>query len=570
VAEWGAAFDSTDGASWLSVPGQLTLASTARSSCRKNYIDSNFDAAMSVCAQDIDADGDLDVVASAFLGDAVAWWRNESGAPPQWSTHMIDDSFDGPCEIFAADLDMDGDGDVLGSAYEGDEIAWWRNEGGDPPVWTKFVLSDAFDGAHEVCAADMDGDGDLDVMGAAAEGDLVVLWRNDGGDPVQWTTQIIDDAFDYGCRLSVADVDADGVEDLVGAAWNAQEIAWWRRDSVASDTWTKHVIATGFTGIHGLAAGDMDRDGDIDVIGAAMDLGDIRMWRNDAGNPPTWSEQLICGNFSGTGYVVAADIDGDGDLDVAASTWSNAGLAWWENIDGATFTRHSVAGSLGNTSSVALADVDNDGDLDLLGTGFDDDLVAWWEITEFQAEGTLLSSILDAGPDTFASISWDSAEPVGTGVELRVRGGADPVSLAEWSPPMTNPGNLPSPAWRYLQYRVSLATSDSTISPVVTAVRLSSDALSARPDDRAAHRLHSVCSPNPARHSTTIRFTTSTEGRVQLRLFDLAGRHIRDVLDEYFTPGEHQVTVDLPGPGSYLCRVSAGREVFGERIVVVQ
>jgi len=570
VLEWGASFDSAQGVSWLAVPGQLALASTPRSSCRKNYVDSNFDAAMSVCARDIDTDGDLDVVASAFFGDAVAWWRNEGGTPLQWSKHMIDDSFDGPCEIFAADLDLDGDGDVLGSAYEGDEIAWWRNEGGDPPVWTKFVISDAFDGAHEVCAADMDDDGDIDVMGAAAEGDLVVLWRNDGGDPVQWSTHIIDDAFDYGCRLAISDVDADGVKDVVGAAWNAQEIAWWRRDSVASDTWAKQLIATGFTGIHGLATDDMDRDGDIDVIGAAMDLGDIRMWRNDGGDPASWSEQLICGNFTGAGYVVAGDVDGDGDPDIAGSAWSNAGLAWWENVDGMAFTRHQAAGSLGQTSSVALADVDSDGDLDLLGTGFEDDLVAWWEITDFVSDGELTSSVLDAGSDTFASISWGSIEPEGTTVELRVRGGGDPTSLTSWSAPLANPGGLPSTGWRYLQYRVSLASADSTVSPIVTSVRLSSNPVSADPEGAVAPRLHSLCSPNPAHRSTTIRFTMSAEGRVKLRLFDVAGRHVKDVLDDYYTAGEYEVSIELPGPGTYLCRVEAGSETFGERIVTLQ
>lgn len=570
VLEWGAAFDSTDGVSWLAVPGQLALASTPRSVCLKNYVNSNFDAAMSVCAHDIDADGDLDVVASAFLGDAVAWWRNEGGAPLQWSTHIIDDSFDGPCEIFAIDLDLDGDGDVLGSAYEGDEIAWWRNEGGDPPVWTKFVLSDAFDGAHEVCAADMDDDGDIDVMGAAAEGDLVVLWRNDGGDPVQWTTQIIDDAFDYGCRLAITDVDADGVKDLVGAAWNAQEIAWWRRDSVAPDTWTKHVIVTGFTGIHGLEAIDMDRDGDIDVIGAAMDLGDIRMWRNDGGSPPTWSERLVCGDFAGAGYVVAGDVDGDGDPDIAGSAWSNAGFTWWENIDGSAFTRHQVAGgSLGRTSSVALADVDDDGDLDFLGTAFDADQVAWWEITDFLTDGTLFSSILDAGSNTFASISWDSVEPEGTSVNLYVRGGDDPGALTSWSEPLSNPGDLPSSAWRYVQYQVSLATTDSAVSPIVSSVRLSSDPVGVTPEGSLQPCLHSLCAPNPARRNTTVRFATAAEGRVTLSLFDMAGRHIKDLLDEYFTPGEHAVTVELPGPGSYICRVGTGAEVVSERIVAL-
>lgn len=570
VPEWTAQFDSTQGVSWRAVPGQLALASNPRVNCHKNYLDSSFDGAISVCTYDLDADGDQDVVASACFGDQVAWWRNDGGDPIQWVKQIIDATFDSPCEVFAVDLDQDGDGDVLGSAYEGKEIAWWRNDGGDPLVWTKISICDTFDGAHEVCAADMDGDGDLDVLGAAAEGDEVTLWRNDGGEPIEWIAETIDSAYDYGCRLDTADIDGDGIMDVVGTAWNAREVSWWRRDSVTATQWTKHVIASGFTGTHGLQAVDIDDDGDVDVIGAAMTLGDIMVWRNEGGEPVQWYQYPITNSYPGAGYVFTGDIDGDGDLDVAASAWSGSGITWWENTEDGLFLRHTVASGLGQTSSVCLCDLDDDGDLDVLGTAFDADQLAWWEVSDFVAEGELTGSILDTGSDTFASISWDSAEPAGTTVEVRVRGGDDPLALTEWSAPLANPGELPFLGWRYLQYQLRLATTDCTVSPIVTAVRVSTESAAVTPDDDTAPRLHSFCSPNPARRTTTIRFTMATEGRVALRLFDVAGRHIMDLLEEYYVPGEHQVTVELPGPGTYLCRIEAGAEVFGERIVALE
>jgi len=51
-----------------------------------------------------------------------------------WEKHVIDDTFDYAFGVHAVDVDLDGDCDVLGAAQEGDFIAWWRNEGGDPIV----------------------------------------------------------------------------------------------------------------------------------------------------------------------------------------------------------------------------------------------------------------------------------------------------------------------------------------------------------------------------------------------------------------------------------------------------
>lgn len=64
-----------------------------------------------------------------------------------WKKHIIDDDFDYAFGVFACDVDNDNDCDILGAAKDGDFIALWRNEGGEPITWTKFVIDDNFDGA---------------------------------------------------------------------------------------------------------------------------------------------------------------------------------------------------------------------------------------------------------------------------------------------------------------------------------------------------------------------------------------------------------------------------------------
>jgi len=70
---------------------------------------------------------------------------------------------------------------VLGAAFTADDIAWWENTAGDGTVWTEHTVDGDFDGAASVYAADVDGDGDLDVLGAAQNADDIAWWENRGG-----------------------------------------------------------------------------------------------------------------------------------------------------------------------------------------------------------------------------------------------------------------------------------------------------------------------------------------------------------------------------------------------------
>jgi hypothetical protein len=74
---------------------------------------------------------------------------------------------------------------VLGATIHDNSIAWWQNNGGDPVQWTKYVLDDNFLKASFVFAADLDNECDSDVLGTAWDGNTIAWWRNDGGDSLQ-------------------------------------------------------------------------------------------------------------------------------------------------------------------------------------------------------------------------------------------------------------------------------------------------------------------------------------------------------------------------------------------------
>ncbi len=301
-------------------------------------------------------------------------------ASPAWATaevfteHAINADFDGAISVYATDLDGDGDVDVLGAAVNSDDITWWENDGSE--VFAEHTIKGNFDEARSVYATDVDGDGDVDVLGTASGDDDITWWENDGT-PADggWTEHTIKGDFDGAYSVYATDVDGDGDVDVLGAAVIGGDITWWENDG--SEVFTEHTIKGDFAGAVSVYATDVDGDGDVDVLGAATIASDITWWENDGSE--VFTEHTIEGDFYGAYSVYATDVDGDGDVDVLGAAESANDITWWENDGSETFTEHTIKGDFTGATSVYAKDVDGDGDVDVLGAAYYADDITWWE-----------------------------------------------------------------------------------------------------------------------------------------------------------------------------------------------
>jgi hypothetical protein len=180
--------------------------------------------------------------------------------------------------------------------------------------------------------------------------------------------------------------------------------------------------------------------------------------------------------LSGAVSAVAGDLDGDGDLDVAGAGWSaSGGMAWFENADGmgSSWVRETVDRAFGPSSSVHLADVDGNGSLDLLGSAWEGHELAWWRVGDFVEEGVLTSSILDTGGALeWVDCDWQAEEPGLTSLSVEARASLDPVAMGPWAAIAPGPG-CPGldDGTRYLQYRVTMRSTDPAESPILREIR---------------------------------------------------------------------------------------------------
>ena len=359
----------------------LTATATAQIPFTQHIVADQFDGACSVHAADIDADGDIDILGCAFHGDDLTLWLNPGDSPDEWPATVIESNFDGAHFVNTGDLDGDGDLDIVAVAQLAGEVAWWRNEGGNPVVWIRLPVDGYYTGAQQVFPVDMDDDEDLDLVCTAYSINDVSWYRNEGGDPTGWSKQLISDTATGSVSVCVADLDDASDYDVLTANYTSGRISWWRNDDGISESWSEVIIDNNFSGAHEVRTADIDGDGDLDIIGAAFALDDIKWWRNDGGEPLNWTELMIDGSFNGASSVAAADLDGDGDMDVLGAAHIAGDFAWWcnEGSEPVIWTKYTIENNFAEAWPIIAFDIDLDEDLDVLVGGRAIDRIAWYE-----------------------------------------------------------------------------------------------------------------------------------------------------------------------------------------------
>lgn len=339
----------------------------------------------SLYACDIDNDGDKDVLGAVIETGDVVWWRNDGGYPISWEKIVIDYNVPVAFSVYAEDMDGDGHKDILGTSYSAHKVLWWKSSGREPFTWTRYVIVENYTQAHEVCADDMDNDGDMDVLTASSGLSRVDLWLNEGGDPIQWTDYIIDDNFNTAKSARAADINGDSNKDIIGAAIYGHDVTWWHNDGGNPIGWTEYPVDSYFVGAHRVQAADLDRDTRNDIVGAGYLGHEIAWWRNNGGDPITWTKQTLESGFTNACIAMPGDINGDGFIDVAGTSQGNNLVAWWESNGNypITWTRHIIDENMVRPWPLDLADLDGDGDLDVIsGSSHDGSReVKWYENT---------------------------------------------------------------------------------------------------------------------------------------------------------------------------------------------
>jgi hypothetical protein len=224
---------------------------------------------------------------------------------------------------------------------------------------------------------DIDGDGKNDIV--AGQGSPRLVWYPY---PISTSNKhtIASSAY-LGFEIHLGDVDNDGDLDVMSSGAG---ITWWENPlkpdgDPAAGGWQAHTFGSYGTnhngGSHDFKVGDINGDGWIDGVERVQNTVPYVVYlQNGTGG---WTTFNVNATRSGEGTWLG-DVDLDGDLDLTD------GWAWFEcpsNPASGTWTRHDIGNATHNLTRAVIVDIDEDGDMDIVSspTEFGGSKLIWWE-----------------------------------------------------------------------------------------------------------------------------------------------------------------------------------------------
>lgn len=277
---------------------------------------------------DLDGDGHKDIVMGG-----IVWFRNPGTGVGHWAMERIDTKRAHDIEL--GDLDLDGRPDVVArdqSAFgkAGNMICVYLQR--RPDSWSKHTIPCPHGEGLKLADIDRDRDPDIVIGGR---------WYENTREPDKWQEHIFTTAWaEPDAKVEVADFNGDERLDIVLTPAELQgekyRVSWFEApDDSARGDWNEHVIVPEIEAvIHSLGVGDLDRDGDSDIVIAEMHQGEdpdeVAVYLN-LGKGRTWRKQVI--STEGSHDIVVGDISGDGDLDIIGANHGGKRqvLELWEN-----------------------------------------------------------------------------------------------------------------------------------------------------------------------------------------------------------------------------------------------
>jgi len=342
------------------------------------------EGANSVFAVDIDGDGDLDVLASSRTDGTITLFRNYDGQG-NFKIEFIATNIPSLESIHAADLDGDGDIDIVAASSATDTVFWYKNTDGLGTFAAPQIIVSGFDYPIDLISADLDGDNDLDIIVGFAGADRVGWFENTDGAGNFGTIQDITLLADNTHEIAAGDIDNDGDIDILSSSANDGTLAWYENTD-GFGTFGAQQLIVSIENARTISVADFDGDGALDVVGSSLTYDALKWYENVDGQGTYGASHLIAntgpGNFSTSHYP--ADFDGDGDTDIAVVFPGTNQISWYENTDdvGTTWVEHIVTTNSIVVNFVSAADLDNDGDIDLLATSGGDEMISWYENTD--------------------------------------------------------------------------------------------------------------------------------------------------------------------------------------------
>jgi hypothetical protein len=266
--------------------------------------------------------------------------------------------------IALADIDGDGDLDIVSSNFSQGNRVWTNVDASGVYVDSGQSLGSTGDRAMALALADVDGDGDIDIVEGRDGGNANRIWINDRNGVFTDSGQLL--GVSETVSIVLGDIDGDNDIDIFTGNLGQPNRVWRNNGTgIFTEDTVPQLLGTGLT--TSLALGDIDNDGDLDLLSGNAGENN-RVWINSGVNTGVFVDDLqTLGGANVTRALQLGDVDGDGDLDLVTANTSSFGMVWINSgLHSGTFISlgNSIGG--GDARGLLLVDIDHDADLDVI------------------------------------------------------------------------------------------------------------------------------------------------------------------------------------------------------------
>ncbi|HEY0046935.1 MAG TPA: T9SS type A sorting domain-containing protein [Flavobacterium sp.] len=318
----------------------------------------------SVTFEDLDDDGDLDIVGTTDPGSQVVWYKNLGNSVFSQKI-VINSNYDEPRSLRILDIDEDGKNDLVVAEYlEG--LSWIKNMG-EGFFGSKQSLP-YNSSISSLAIGDVDNDGKKDIIVAELSNDILSWIKNQGNGVFNGTTMFYNPADGININTyAFSDTDADGINELIVTTGGSNSQAIIQFEYVNNVFVQTPLFTAGENPpLYQSYLVDLDNDGKTDVIAVSESCG-LLWFKNFGANTFSTGNPVGLASCNLGQLRTIGDLDMDGLPDFTYAEDNN--LFWRENLAAGdistTLTPISLDEITGDIVNTQLIDIDDDGDLDV-------------------------------------------------------------------------------------------------------------------------------------------------------------------------------------------------------------
>lgn len=324
---------------------------------------------------DIDQDGDLDAISVSIDDNKVAWYEND-GLGNFGAENIISNSLSGTVQL--GDLNGDGWAEIVILGYSGtyECAVYYQNMGGYFST-TASILPVTASSAYFLDIADLDNDGDNDILISSLAAGNVYLLENDGN--ANFSSQIITSSYISQMEIEAIDVDYDGDLDFI-INNQSGSLDWFENIGDLTFEGPINIVpeSSEMAITYGFSIEDINLDGYFDIFFCYYTS--LRVYYGSENG--AFTEEIIFSGTTDLKRIDLCDIDSDNDLDVVMTDRLGDEISYLINEDGyGSFGSQNILLAADNPSWAEAGDINGDLIPDIIFSVENENKIAWLKNT---------------------------------------------------------------------------------------------------------------------------------------------------------------------------------------------